>query len=428
VYKVERGAPAATGTAVASAPADRQSDGPNVKGFVASGFVIDPSGVIVTNYHVVENAFRITVTFSDGTVLPGRTLNADYFADIALVKVNPTHALTAAHWGDSQKLQLGDQVFAAGNPFGLGLSVSAGIISALDRNIQNSPYDDYIQTDAAINHGNSGGPLFNMDADVIGVDSDIISPTRGSFGVGFALPSDRARFVIDRLLKYGWADPSWIGVKVQPVTPEMAEALGLQQAAGSIVAYLTPGAPAEKAGLEVGDVIETFDGQRPRNERALLRDIVQMPAGKTVPMTVLRGTQTVDIAVTVKQWPREAWNERDIPLSVSEPKLSVPPGLGLSLSPVPESEKTTIGMASGQTGVMITQVLPDSDAARRGVVKGDVIERVQDRKVTTPADVMSALSSARAENRGYITMLILPTVRVNPGPEWFVLALEPMAK
>jgi serine protease Do len=427
VHKQVPSASAATDAATAQSPPDAQNVPPDIKPFVASGFVIDPAGVIVTNYHVVENALQIMVAFSDGTVLSGNTLSADYFADIALIKVNSAQPLAVANWGDSQKLELGDQVFAAGNPFGLGLSLSAGIISALDRNIHNSPYDDYIQTDAAINHGNSGGPLINTNGDVVGVDSDLISPTTGSVGLGFALPSNTARFVIDRLRQYGWVHPSWIGVKVQQLTFEMAEAMGQQQARGSIVAFTWPASPAAKAGLEIGDLIETLDGEQPRDERALLRHIAQAPAGKTLAMTILRGTQTHDVAVTVEPWPRVDWDKRDTPLSVTEPKLSVPPDLGLSLEAVAESERKAIGLAADQTGVMITQVLPGTEAARRGIVKGDVIERVQDVPVATPADVLSALNSARSANRRYVMMLMLPTVRVNPGPEWLVLPLEPLA-
>ena len=200
---------------------------PTIKTYVGSGFVIDPSGLIVTNYHVVEGAFEVTVMFSDGTRLPGKTINASRLADVALVKVETDHPLAAAHWGNSDLLQVGDQVFAAGNPFGLGLSVSAGIVSALNRDIQNSPYDDLIQTDATINHGNSGGPLFDMQGNVIGVDSTIISPTTGSVGLGFAIPSNSARFVVDQLRTYGWVHPGWIGVKVQQVTREIADAMGM---------------------------------------------------------------------------------------------------------------------------------------------------------------------------------------------------------
>ena len=227
VRKVEAATPPATGeAATVSAPKPPADNTPDIKGYVGSGFVIDPSGVIVTNYHVVDGAFQITVTFSDGTRLEGKALSASRLADLALIKVEAGHPLPAAHWGNSDSLQVGDQVFAVGNPFGLGLSVTAGIVSALNRDIQNSPYDDLIQTDAMINHGNSGGPLFDMQGNVVAVDSTIISPTTGAVGLGFAIPSSSARFVVDQLRTYGWVRPGWIGLKVQQITQEMAEAVG----------------------------------------------------------------------------------------------------------------------------------------------------------------------------------------------------------
>lgn len=401
---------------------------PDIKNFVASGFVIDPSGIIITNYHVVENAYQINVKLSDGTLLSGRTLSASRLADLALVKVSPPHPLVAAHWGDSNRLALGDQVFAAGNPFGIGLSITAGIISALNRDIQNSPYDDYIQTDAPINHGNSGGPLFDMKGNVVGVDSAIISPTPGSVGVGFALPSDTARFVVGRLLTYGWIRPSWIGVKMQQVTPDMALAMGLAQAKGSVVAWVLPGGPAEKAGLQIGDVVLKFDGQSPSDERALLRDIARTGVGDRIILDVMRQGRMVQVGITTEEWPRDQWDKQDAPLTVRRPPLVIPPDLGLSLGSIPPGQRTSIGLADGLQGVMITAVLPDSDPARRGVVAGDVILRVSDTPVGTPGQVMAALKAARGLHRPYVMMLLLPKVRTTPGPQWVALALGPVAE
>src|SRR6202012_5935461 len=205
--------PVAPGGNVAGASMPLADAGPNIKSYVGSGFVIDPSGLIVTNYHVVANAFEITIVFFDGTRLPASTWRASRLADLAILKVEAGHPLLAAQWGNSDTLQVGDQVFAAGNPFGVGLSLSSGIVSALNRDLKNSPYDSLIQTDAPINHGNSGGPLFNMQGEVIGVDSTILSPSAGSVGLGFAIPASSAHFVLDQLRTYGWVHPSWIGVK-----------------------------------------------------------------------------------------------------------------------------------------------------------------------------------------------------------------------
>ncbi len=224
------------------------------KSFVGSGFIIDPSGLIVTNYHVVEGAYEISVTLSDGTVMPGKLLHASRTADLAIVQVQVDHKLTPVEWGDSTKVRVGDQVIAIGDPLGIGTSVSGGIVSGLNRDVADSPYDDYIQTDAAINHGNSGGPLFDMEGHVIGVNTALVSPTEASAGLGLAIPSDSVQFVVDRLIKYGWVRPGWMGLKVQQVTREMAEAMGITTA-GSVVAWVLPAGPAHKSGIEIGDVI-----------------------------------------------------------------------------------------------------------------------------------------------------------------------------
>jgi len=273
VRKEETASPASTPAVNAATPGSDASE--TIKSYVGSGFVIDPSGLIVTNYHVLEDAFEVTVIFSDGTRLPGKMTSASRLADLALVKVEADHPLAAAHWGNSDLLQVGDQVFAAGNPFGIGLSVSAGIVSGLNRDIQNSPYDDFIQTAATINHGNSGGPLFDMQGNVVGVNSTIISPTTGSVGLGFAIPSSGARFVTDQLRTYGWVRPGWIGVTVQTVTREIADAMGMARPEGSIVSWVLSDSPAKKAGLAIGDVILRYDGTTPSDERALLASLAR---------------------------------------------------------------------------------------------------------------------------------------------------------
>jgi len=396
---------------------------PNVKGYVGSGFVIDPSGLIVTNFHVVEDAFEITVTFSDGTHLPGKTLSASRIADLAIVKVEPDHPLAAAHWGNSDLLQVGDQVFAAGNPFGIGLSVSAGIVSGLNRDIQNSPYDDLIQTDAAINHGNSGGPLFDLQGNVVGVDSAIISPSTGSAGLGFAIPSSSARFVIDQLRTYGWVRPGWIGVKVQQVTPELASAMGMMRAEGSIVAWVLPEGPAKKAGLAIGDVILRFDGSTLSDERALLRYIARTPVGDKATLLVRRDGEERSIPIVAEAWPRNQWDARDAPMLAQRPKITIPPDLGLSLSTLAAEERAKLGLENGLDGVLVASVAANSDATRRGMVNGDVILRVRDKPVATPAQVQSGVDAARAAKRDFVLMLVLPKVRDVKGPKWVALQL-----
>jgi serine protease Do len=424
--KRDNSAPVSTtdGKMVDSKTPASQAD-PVIKGYVGSGFVIDPSGLIVTNYHVVRDAFQITVTTSDGSILSGTTQSASQSADIALVKVTPLHPLLAVQWGDSDKIEVGDQVFAAGNPFGIGVSISAGIVSALNRNIQNSAYDDYIQTDAAINHGNSGGPLFDSRGKVIGVNSAIISPVPGSVGVGFAMPSSSARFVVDRLRTYGWIRPSWVGMKVQQVTPELANAMDLKADHGSIVSWIIPGGPAEKAGLQIGDIIQRLDASAPIDDRALLRDIVRLPVGTTIDLKVDHAGEERTIQIVTEEWPRNQWEKRDAPIKVVQPRLSIPQDLGLTLVAIAPDQKQSIGLEAGLPGVMIKDILPDSDPIQRGVVTGDVILRVQDKPVDTPAEVLAAIDAARADKRSYVALLILPKVRTVPGPRWFSLALTP---
>jgi serine protease Do len=431
VKRLEAVSPAATTTtAAAASTADAATPAVDaaqtIKGYVGSGFVIDPSGLIVTNYHVVENAFEVTVMFSDGRRLPGKTLSASRLADLALIKVDADHPLPAAHWGDSDALQVGDQVLAAGNPFGLGLTITAGIVSALNRDIQNSPYDDLIQTDAPINHGNSGGPLFDMQGNVVGVDSTIISPTTGSVGIGFAMPSSSARFVIDQLRTYGWVRPGWIGVKVQQVTPEIAEAMGAARPDGSIVAWVLPDGPGKKAGLEIGDVILHYDGTAPNDERALLRAIAHTPVGNTITLTVWRDGAEHNIPINVKVWPRNQWDARDAPTPPRRPEVTIPPDLGLGLAPLSAEEKAklaSLGGVTGVTSVIVKSVVADSDPARNGMASGDIILRVQDKPVATPAEVRRGIDAARAGNRDFVLMLVLPKERSVPGPKWVALRL-----
>lgn len=428
VQKVEAVTPPTAAAATVDAPATDSaklaSEGATtIKGYVGSGFIIDPSGLIVTNYHVVDGAYLIVVTLSDGTRLEGTVTSASKLADLALVQVKADHPLPAAHWGDSDTLQVGDQVFAAGNPFGLGLTVTGGIVSALNRNIMNSPYDDLIQTDATLNHGNSGGPLFDMQGNVIGVDSTIISPTTGSVGLGFAIPSNSAHFVVDQLRTYGWVHPGWIGVKVQTMTDEIAAAMGLAQSEGSVVSWVLSGGPAMKAGLQVRDVILQFDGKTPSDERALLRAIAHTSAGVATSIVVLRDGKRLTLPLTVDAWPRNQWEALDAPAPILRPNNPVPPHLGLTLAPILPADKTKLGLVDDLKGVQVTNVTKDSDPATRGMTAGDVILRVQDKPVTTPAEVWAGVDAVRAEKRDFVMMLIYPKVRTVPGPEWVALRL-----
>jgi serine protease Do len=424
VKKFQIVSPTAQAGGIANAMADPAS---SIKYYVGSGFVIDPSGLILTNYHVVEDAFEVSVKFSDGTSLQGTTVHASRVADLAIVKVPTDHPRVAAHWGDSDALQIGDQVFVAGNPFGVGLSVSGGMVSALNRNLQDTPYDDYIQTDAAINHGNSGGPLFDMRGNVVGVNSELISPTQGFVGLGFAIPASTARFVVDQLQTYGWDHPAWVGFKVQLLTQQLANAAGIPMAGGSIVSWVIPGGPAEKAGLEIGDVILGFGNETPSDDRALLRAIARSPVGTTITLTVRHNGVERSLPILTAEWPRSQWEARDAPLPVLQPKITIPPDLGLSLSAIDPAAKSKLGLSDGLDGVLVDGVEANTDAARQGMVVGDIILRVQNKSVATPAAIMAGINEARTLKRNYVQALVLPKVRTVPGPRWLALQVGPSA-
>ena len=256
---------------------------------LGSGFIIDPSGFIVTNNHVIENSDQITVTLNDGSTLPAKVVGRDLKTDLALLKVVPKKPLPAAHFGDSDKTRIGDWVIAIGDPFGIGSTVTAGIVSARNRDINAGPYDDFIQTDAPINRGNSGGPLFDMDGNVIGINSAIFSPSGGSVGIGFSIPSNLAKDVVAQLRQYGVARRGWIGVRIQGVSDEVAEAMHLPTTQGALVADVTPSGPAAKAGLAKGDLVTGFDSKPITDSRTLPRIVAATPIGKTVNIDVLRG-------------------------------------------------------------------------------------------------------------------------------------------
>jgi serine protease Do len=393
---------------------------------IGSGFVVDPGGIIVTNWHVVDGAFEIYATFSDGTRLKAEVLNAARIIDIAVLKVDAGYPLTAARWGDSDTVEIGDPVLAIGNPLGVGLSVTAGIVSALNRNLMDTPYDDFIQTDAPINHGNSGGPLFNMRGEVIGINTALISPTTGSAGLGFAIPSNDAHFVVDRLIHYGWVRPAWLGVKIQQVTPDMANALGMQKPQGSIVAWVVKGGPAAGAGIRIGDIILRFNDREPTDDRALLRMIAASPPGEHVTFTVLRDGRTTEVPVTLGEWPKMQWEERDAPTRAAAPHWAVPPDLGLTVVPLTPEIRAKHDLAADQEGVVVTAIRRDTEAVHRGLSVGDIILRINDAPIGDAAAMRRQIDRVRALGREYALFLVYPQNPQNrntkfPGPKWIAL-------
>ena len=403
------------------------SDSFDYKSSAGSGFVVDPSGVIVTNWHVVAGAYEIFVTFADGGRLEAQVLNAARLIDLALLKVEAGKPLPAVTWADSSKVQIGDSVLAIGNPLGIGTSVSRGIVSALHRNISDTPYDDFIQTDAAINHGNSGGPLFNFKGEVIGVDSAIISPTAANAGLGFALPAYQAEFVIDQLKRYGWIRPGWLGLKIQDVNPDIARSIGMSPPRGSIVAWISDGGPAAKAGLQVGDVIVSFEEDTPPDERALLRDISGSAPGRVVKLGVVRNGQTIELTATLEEWPRMMWEEVNAPLKVAPPHWVIPNDLGIKVTELTDKLRSENDVPAGPKGALVTEVRRDTDAARRGLQPGDIIMRIGEVAVETPSDVLAQIEAARKTGRDMADFLVFPKDKGTskfPSPKWLPLRVS----
>lgn len=354
---------------------------------LGSGFIIDPSGYIVTNNHVIEDSDQITVSLQDGTQLPARVIGRDVKTDLALLKVTPKKPLSATHFGDSDKARIGDWVIAIGDPFGIGSTVTAGIISARNRNINAGPYDDFIQTDAPINRGNSGGPLFNMDGEVIGINSQIYTPSGGSVGIGFAIPANLARDVISQLRQFGVARRGWIGVRIQEVTPEIAEGLGLPTTQGALVAEVTKGGPAAQAGLMNGDLITGFDGKLVSDDRALPRIVADTPIGKTVNIDVLRKGRKQTLRITVQKLADDTRMEKPAkapPVPKGQSKLSQ---LGLSLSLLDQAARAKFKIGGGVQGVVVSAVDPASPAAEKNLKAGDVIVEIAGQPVKTPDEV-----------------------------------------
>lgn len=374
---------------------------------LGSGFVIDPTGYVVTNNHVVANAEEVTVIFSDNTHLSATIVGRDAKTDLALLKVKPAKALNYVKIGDSDALKVGDWVIAVGNPFGLGGSVSAGIVSARGRNINAGPFDDFIQTDAAINRGNSGGPLFNANGEVVGINSAIFSPTGTNIGIGFAVPTSLAKPVLDQLRQYGKAQRAWLGVKIQEVSDEIANSIGLGAARGALLLEITKGSPAEKAGLQPGDVILKFDGRDIREMRNLPRMVAETKNGKTVNLVLFRKGKQLTQAVTLMEQPGE---DDTTPKAKPTEKLPTRAGTGKVLSmvliPVDATVRREFSMPNDLNGLLVTELDRNSEVAKQGVRPGDVITDVNQTKVTKPADVTAQVNAAKKAGREFVLVRV----------------------
>jgi serine protease Do len=376
---------------------------------LGSGFIIDPSGYVVTNNHVIADADQITVTLNDGTSLSAKLVGRDEKTDLALLKVRPAKPLPFTKFGDSDHARVGDWVIAIGNPFGLGSTVTAGIVSARNRDINAGPYDDFIQTDAPINRGNSGGPLYDMDGNVVGVNSAIFSPSGGSVGIGFAIPSNLVKDIIGQLRQYGATRRGWVGVSIQQITPEIAQAMGLPSSAGALISSVDAGGPAAKAGVKNGDVVIAFDGKPILDNRALPRIVADTPAGKTVNVEVLRGGKKHGLKLTVAKL-RDQTKKKAPARPVAK---TPPPGqkskiaqLGLSLAILDADGRGQYKIAASVNGVLVTDVDPDSAAADKNLRPGDVIVEVQSQAVRTPGDVAKRIEADARAGRKLDVLLV----------------------
>jgi serine protease Do len=371
---------------------------------LGSGFLIDSSGYIVTNDHVIDGATEIHATLASGKDYPARLIGADKKTDLALLKIDAGGPLPYVSWGDSDAMRVGDWVLAVGNPFGLGGTVTTGIISARSRDIHSGPFDDFLQIDASINRGNSGGPTFNLAGEVIGINSAIASPNGGSVGIGFAIPANMARPVIEALRQRGRVDRGWIGVAIQEVTPELAQSLGLGTPTGALVASVQTDGPAASA-LRQGDVILSFDGQTVGETRELPRIVANTPAGKRVQLVIWRDGARKTLSLTVAKMKDEAQVASETPPAqpAESPSRRV---LGVQLSALTEDLRQQLGLGDDVRGVVITDVAEGSPAARQGLQQGDIIEQVAQRKVTSPREVDRLVEQAVTKNAASVLLLV----------------------
>jgi len=389
----------------------QQENQPRRSTALGSGFIIDPAGLVVTNNHVIEGADEITVILHDDTSLKAELVGRDPKTDLALLRVKSSKPLPYVKWGSSDELRVGDWVVAIGNPFGLGGTVTAGIISARARNINAGPYDDFLQTDAAINKGNSGGPMFNLRGEVVGINTAIFSPTGASVGIGFAIPSKIAQQVVGQLKDFGRTRRGWLGVRIQEVTPEIAESLGLDKARGALIASVSDPGPAKEAGIQAGDVVLTFNNQPVGEMRTLPRIVADTAIGGKVPVSVWR--QGKELKFSVKVGELEAAEEQmaaATPQDQEQKSTPQPDGavetMGLTLSQLGAEQRQQFELPAEIKGVVVTGVKDDSVASEKGIRPGDVIREVSQEEVSSPQQVAQKVADAKKSGRKSVLLLI----------------------
>ncbi len=386
-----------------------------------TGFVIDQTGLILTNKHVIEGASDISVTLSDGTAMMARLVGEALRTDVALLQVFPDTPLPTIRFGDSDKLQIADTVIAIGNPAGFNDSVSVGVVSGLNRDIMESPYDEYIQTDAAINHGNSGGPLVDTSGEVIGMNSVIIAPGSygGSIGLNFAIPSDILKFVSDQLRQYGQVRPAWIGARFQQATPQLKQGFGLPASAdGAVVLRVIPNAPAATAGLQLGDIVLEFNGAKITDVRALARSVAMAPIGHPVPVRIWRAGAQQSLTVTPVIDP-QAGAAKSTEAAAKPAPNDMPHSLGLQLADLTQPLRTSYDITSDQAGVVVTNVAPESEAAAAGLHPGDLIVRIENCETNSTTSATQCLHAMSAAGQRYVSVL----VRRDANDRWVALPI-----
>lgn len=380
---------------------------------LGSGFILDKEkGLIVTNNHVIKDADEIKVTLHNETILPAEVIGSDDKTDLAVLKVDLSdQKVSEVTFGDSDELRVGDWVIAIGNPFGLGGTVTAGIVSARQRNINAGPYDDFIQTDASINRGNSGGPMFNVQGDLIGINTAIFSPSGGSVGIGFAIPSALAEPIIRQLVEFGHTRRGWLGVRIQTVTDEIAESLGLAKAAGALVADVTATGPAEKAGIQTGDIILAFDGQPVREMRELPRIVAETPIDKEVDIVVWRNNERVELSATIGEMEKAEANglldeTPQTPAEPEKPKGKTIERLGLTVTPLTPMMREAYGISDTVTGLLVTASDLESDAAQKGIAEGDVIVDINQKPASDIEALEAEIAASVNAEREAVLLLI----------------------
>jgi len=387
-----------------------QSHTPHKAISAGSGFIIDKSGLIVTNNHVIENSRKITVKLPDGRTFDAKLIGTDALTDVALLKIKSDRPLPTVEFGDDRAVRVGDWVVAVGNPFGLSNSVTAGIVSSLGRDIGGGPYTDFIQIDAPINRGNSGGPTFDLRGQVIGMNSMIYSPSGGSVGIGFAIPSSIIHDVIAQLQAHGHVERGYLGVNIQSITPDIASTLNITSPKGAIIAEVVPAGPAAKAGFQQGDVVTALNGRTVEDSRDLTRHIASLPAGATANFTVMRGGAQKMITASIGNRPDQKIASNDPSRNDAGQSDGAQVGalqaMGLGLGSVTPEARRSFNIDQGIDGVLVTRVDPDSDAGDKGIQPGDVVLSVANKPVHSPKDILALIAVARSSGRHTVLLLV----------------------